>query len=126
MQVGQRLKVVQWVTGEEELLGEEVTTGCKVELLWKLAKYEGDYDVIRIFSERKDGKDFVVSYFRGDHLVEGRTVIRRFYGPVITGWRNDTVDVETDEYLGWQGVEEPRLNKKDENVLNLWNVELLN
>jgi hypothetical protein len=94
------------------------------ELLWRLAEEPGQYDVIRIFRD-KPGKDsFDVTFYRADHIVPGRMVIRRFVGPGVSGWRNDTMDLNTGEYLGAQGASRPRLDQRDLQILKKWDIEL--
>lgn len=89
------------------------------ELLWHLEP-AGDAEVIRIYREKKNGPAFDITFHRNNAIVPGRTVIRRFYGPSPTGWRNDTVDADTGEYLGSQGQEEPRLDKRDREIMERW------
>ncbi len=95
------------------------------ELLWHLGETPEDMDTIRIFREKADGQaPFDVSFIRTNHIVPGRNVIRRFVGPAISGWRNDTIDEETGEYLGPQGVKYPSLDERDQEILKIWNLEL--
>lgn len=93
------------------------------ELLWHLDDEPGGYDVIRIYREKKDSSAFEIAYFRGTHLIPGRNVIRRFYGPVGSGWRNDTVDAETGQYLGSQGAREPNMDARDRQIMRKWGAE---
>ncbi len=94
-------------------------------VLWDLGKTPDDYDVIRLYNEHKDGTDsFVVSYYRSNQLVDGRTVIRRFVGPGIIGWRNDTVDAVTGEYLGMQGLRDPYMTEGDHKLVQHFKVRL--
>lgn len=94
-------------------------------LLWDLGPTADDYDLIRLYNEHDDGSpNFSVSYYRSKNIVEGRTVIRRFVGPDTLGWRNDTMDYETGEYLGMQGTEEPSMSASDRRILKDWNIEL--
>ena len=94
------------------------------EILWTLAQETGETDVIRIYREKEGQQAFVVSYFRSPHILEGRTVIRRFIGPSLTGWRNDTIDAETNEYLGRQGQTQPALDQRDREILKAWGIKL--
>lgn len=96
-------------------------------VLWDLGKTPEDYDVIRLYNEHKDGTDaFAVSYYRSKQIVPGRTVIRRFVGPGIVGWRNDTMDLATGEYLGMQGVREPYMNNADRKLVQKYKIRLFN
>lgn len=94
------------------------------ELLWRLAVDEGDSEVIRIFRDKAGHESFDVTFHRNQAIVPGRTVIRRFVGPNPTGWRNDTIDAETREYLGSQGARRPRLDEREEEILRQWDIEL--
>lgn len=96
-------------------------------LLWDLGETSSDRTVIRIYSQHHDGTEsFAVSYYRSRDIVPGRTVIRRFVGPIVTGWRNDTIDLETDKYLGTQGKAVPKMTDSDLKLLKMWKVTLLN
>ncbi|MCM2282951.1 MAG: hypothetical protein NDI61_14010 [Bdellovibrionaceae bacterium] len=95
-------------------------------ILWELAYNVHGDDVIRLFNEHKDGTDsFAVSYYRSKSIIPGRTVIRRFVGPSVIGWRNDTMDVLSGEYLGTQGFPVPRMTAEDKKLLQRWKVRLL-
>lgn len=89
------------------------------EVLWHLEP-AGDAEVIRIYRKKKNGQAFDITFHRNDAIVRGRTVIRRFVGPSPTGWRNDTVDADTGEYLGSQGQEEPLMDKRDREIFKRW------
>lgn len=94
-------------------------------VLWDLGVEKTDYDLIRLYNEHTDGTDsFAVSYYRSQNIVPGRTVIRRFVGPGIKGWRNDTMDLETGEYLGMQGFPEPYMTSEDRALIQEFKVEL--
>lgn len=94
-------------------------------VLWDLGTEKSDYDLIRLYNEHKDGTDsFAVSYYRSQSIVPERTVIRRFVGPGIKDWRNDTMDVDTGEYLGMQGIFNPEMNDEDRTLVKEFNVEL--
>lgn len=92
--------------------------------LWRLAKDETEYDIIRIFRPKKNGKDFGVTYYLANHIVEGRWVLRRFIGPERGGWRADTIDTETNEYLGYQGATRPIISEDDAKILKRWGIQL--
>jgi hypothetical protein len=98
------------------------------EVIWRLAESSDGDDVIRIYHERTGNaeKSFVISYYRNNYLVEGRRVVRRFIGPPVTGWRNDTVDVESGEYYGRQGIGRPMLEPRDLEIMKEWGVNLPN
>ena len=94
-------------------------------VLWDLGTEKSDYDLIRLYNEHTDGTDsFAVSYYRSQNIVPGRTVIRRFHGPGIKDWRNDTMDVESGEYLGMQGIFNPEMTDQDSALVKEFNVEL--
>ena len=93
------------------------------EVLWSFDRVNGGSDVIRIYRGKKDEDAFVVAYFRSPWIIAGRTVIRRFVGPSITGWRNDTIDANTGEYLGMQGMADPELDSRDKEILKQWGIE---
>ncbi|MEO0335678.1 MAG: hypothetical protein AAF202_04765 [Pseudomonadota bacterium] len=89
-------------------------------------EFDGEHDVIRFFLGRSaPQKDFAVSYYWSRYMFEGRRVLRRFVGPEPTGWRNDTVDVDTFEYLGRQGRSELSLSDEELEILEAWGIELL-
>ncbi len=94
------------------------------ELLWKLAGEPGEAEVIRIFRDKEGMKSFEITFHHNDHIVKGREVIRRFVGPGISGWRNDTIDSQTLEYLGSQGARRPMLDSRDREILKQWDIEL--
>ena len=102
------------------------------ELLWRLAEEPGcssahlrcDAEVIRIFRDKAGHESFDVTFHRNQAIVPGRTVIRRFVGPNPTGWRNDTIDADSREYLGSQGARRPRLDRREEEILRQWDIEL--
>lgn len=95
------------------------------ELLWHLASDSQGTDTIRLYREKSGGrKEFAVAYLRSTQIVEGRTVIRRFVGPVVGDWRNDTIDANSGEYLGSQGVRTPELDARDREILRKWKIEL--
>jgi len=84
-----------------------------------------DHDVIRIFANREfPDPDFAVTYFLSDHLYKDRRVLRRFVGHEPSFWRNDTVDVNTGEYLGRQGLRVPRLNEDEQAILDYFEITL--
>ena len=94
------------------------------ELLWHLGEETGDSEVIRIYRDKPGHESFDVTFHRNQAIAPGRTVIRRFVGPNPTGWRNDTIDADTLEYLGSQGTSRPRLDQAEEAILRKWDIEL--
>lgn len=94
-------------------------------VLWDLGAEKSDYDLIRLYNEHTDGTDsFAVSYYRSENIVPGRNVIRRFVGPGIKDWRNDTMDLESGEYLGMQGIFQPEMTDEDRALVQEFKVEL--
>lgn len=84
-------------------------------------EFDKDHDTIRFFLNREaPEKDFAITYHYTRHIVRGRTVIRRFIGPEPTGWRNDTIDVNTGEYLGAQGARKLRLKPDEQRIIDHW------
>lgn len=95
------------------------------EILWRLGEEEGDAEVIRIYRDKGEGKEsFSVTFHFGDHMIDGHTIIRRFIGPSFRGWRNDSVDAVTGEYLGSQGIDRPALDRRDREILRKWKIKL--
>lgn len=79
--------------------------------------------MIRILLKRETPlKDFAVTYYKSQYIVQGRTVLRRFYGPDDKGWRNDTVDFITGEYLGFQGNPSPSFKEDEQSILDFWKI----
>lgn len=93
-------------------------------VLWDpQASMNDKHDMIRIFLNREAPlKDFAVTYYKSQYIVEGRTVLRRFYGPDDKGWRNDTVDFITGEYFGYQGTPSPKLSEDEQSILDFWTI----
>lgn len=86
-----------------------------VKLMWRFSRNE----VIRLFY-RKSDSIFAVTYYVSQDIVDERIVLRRFYGQEPLLWRNDTIDYNTGEYLGMQGMEEPELSKEDLEIMKQW------
>ncbi len=91
-------------------------------LLWKLEEDPSESEVIRIYREAKHKGEqaFSVTYHKNDIIVRGQMVLRRFYGPDANGWRNDTVDFDSGEYLGTQGAENPTISEDDKKIMKAW------
>jgi hypothetical protein len=95
------------------------------ELLWHLAKTPGDPEVIRIYRDKGDSEQALdITFHHSAMIVRDRTVIRRFVGPAMTGWRGDTMDAATGEYLGSQGATQPLLDPRDRQILEQWGIRL--
>lgn len=95
------------------------------KFMWRLADTADGNDYIRIYRALPNNQAFEISFHRSSLIIPGRQVIRRFYGPATGGWRNDTVDANTGEYLGRQGTEKPRLALRDAEIMDKWCVKLL-
>tara|TARA_B100000609_G_scaffold197070_1_gene193560 strand:+ start:20707 stop:21237 length:531 start_codon:yes stop_codon:yes gene_type:complete len=96
------------------------------ELLWHLADDESGVDFIHIYVEDEaPSKDFSVKYYRSQQILPGRTVLRRFVGPTQNGWRNDTIDYITGDYLGSQGAPSPRMSDGNRALLKELGITLL-
>ncbi len=95
-------------------------------LLWKLEESEDArayHEVIRLYASRgEDQKPFAVTYHKTTGIIDGLMVLRRFIGPEPTGWRNDTIDYQTGEYLGSQGFRRLWLQDEDLRILKRWNI----
>lgn len=94
------------------------------QLFWHLSQEKGGNEVIRIFRYKGRNNDFDVSFHRSMEIMPGRTVIRRFVGPGSSGWRNDTIDAATGEYLGSEGPSLPRMDVRELEILKQWDIEL--
>ncbi|MGE0525938.1 MAG: hypothetical protein AB7G93_10240 [Bdellovibrionales bacterium] len=94
-------------------------------LIWRLAETMEEAEMIRIYRAKglRD-HDFDVTYHRNRAIAPGRTVVRRFVGPMDRGWRNDTVDIDTGEYLGRQGAPYPRMDARDREILEQWGMQI--
>ncbi|MCB0422391.1 MAG: hypothetical protein KDD61_15435 [Bdellovibrionales bacterium] len=96
-------------------------------LMWRLIEDPQGHESIRIYRERKDSSrtNFAITYHRSSEIVPGSIVVRRFVGPEPYGWRNDTVNLQTGEYIGAQGMTYPDLKKAEKNILKTWGIQLL-
>lgn len=91
--------------------------------LWHLAEEKGEAEMIRILRKKSQGEQsFDITFHHNEVIVRGRSVIRRFLGPVSTGWRNDTIDFESGEYLGSQGASNPKVDARDKEIMNSWGI----
>ena len=91
------------------------------ELIWRLAISDRDQDFVGIYDKgRRDS--FSVRFYRAKHFIPGRNVLRRFIGPVMIGWRSDTIDYNTNEYIRWEGVERPTLEPSELDFLKRWSI----
>jgi hypothetical protein len=94
-------------------------------VIWELDYNVDEDDIIRLFNEHIGGTEsFDVSYYQSKSIVPERTVLRRFVGPTVIGWRNDTLDLKTGEYLGMQGRDVPIMNASDRKMLQRFKVQL--
>lgn len=93
-------------------------------VIWEpQSSMEDGHVMIRIFLKREAPlKDFAVIYYKSRYIMKGRTILRRFYGPDGKGWRNDTVDFITEEYLGSQGNPSPSLKEDEQSILDFWKI----
>ena len=95
------------------------------EILWRLGEEAGDPDVIRIYRDKGEKAQALdITFHRSAGIIRGRTVIRRFVGPAMRGWRNDTMDFHSGEYLGSQGTSSPSLDERDREIMEKWGVVL--
>lgn len=95
------------------------------EILWHLEEDPNESEMIRILRDKGDKEQaFSISFHTGTHIVRDHHVIRRFVGPDMTGWRNDTADSSSGEYFGTQGTRRPSLDTRDREILRDWDIEL--
>jgi hypothetical protein len=100
------------------------------EILWDLMTDGSEFDSIAIYRQGSENpshpseREFAVAYYRSTQIIEGRNVIRRFVGPTVADWRNDTIDFETGEYLGSQGRPDPLVTKGDQAILDEWGIRI--
>lgn len=90
-------------------------------LLWRTSEGSLDNEVIRFYMMRSLGTSFAVTYHKSNLIVPGKVVLRRFIGPEPTGWINHTIDYDSGEYLGSQGVT-PTLTSREKKMLNEWSI----
>lgn len=94
-------------------------------LLWRISDDPNDNEVIRFYMDRPGVQSFAVTYHRSHHIVDGKTVLRRFVGTEPTGWINHTIDFATGEYLGQQGHFPYGLKDEELDMMEEWNITLL-
>lgn len=117
------VKKVNYLTPDYQIGPLKVKKYSDHELLWDIGDGKEDYNVIRLYVEKKQTDDFSVSYYLGTHLVKGRQVLRRFLGPHLRpGWRADSIDYQTKRFIGIQGRQEPHLDEADLAMLKNWNI----
>ncbi len=113
--------ILNWVstlTPDRKVGGllNEKDLGDGLSILWKT---DSDHTTLRFFQERGRHDYFDVTYHETPHIVDGRTVVRRFIGyPRV--WRADTYDANTREYLGRQGADSLVLQPKDRQTLDTY------
>lgn len=90
-------------------------------LLWRTSTGTNDNEVIRFFMQRSSGEIFCVTYHKSDVIVPGKIVLRRFVGTEPTGWINHTIDLNTSEYLGTQGIA-PTLMPQEKKMMKKWGI----
>lgn len=93
-------------------------------LLWSLEDDLKYHEVIRIYRDKGKYKGFAIAYHRSASIIDGRVVIRRFIGQEPFGWRNDTIDLDSAEYLGYQGLRKPVLDSIDQEITKEWGITL--
>jgi hypothetical protein len=96
----------------------------EMTLLWRTSDNPSDNEVIRFYMDRPGIKSFAVTYHRSHHIVDGKTVIRRFVGTEPAGWINHTIDFVTGEYLGHQGYFPYDLKESELNMMRDWGITL--
>ena len=93
--------------------------------MWKLVDEESDsfHEAIRLYIKPTDSQpSFAVTYHKTTIIVPETVVLRKFIGPEPTGWRNDTINYTTGEYLGTQGSSRVRLSDQIKSILTRWNI----
>ena len=96
----------------------------KVTLLWKISDEEEEHELIRIYQERDNKEDFEVVFHKNTYIGEGKMVLRRFVGGTRTNWRNDSILVSSQEYLGSQGVIKITTDHESLVLLKDWSITL--
>lgn len=92
-------------------------------LVWQIDKEEERAnELIRFYRDKGQYKGFAITYHKSTVIVDNRVVIRRFIGPEPFGFRNDTADYETFEYLGRQGLNSPSIDEFENNMLRRWKI----
>jgi hypothetical protein len=91
-------------------------------LLWRTSDDMADNEVIRLFLEKNNGSNFVITYHKSNIISPGRTVLRRFVGGEPVGWINHTIDFKTGLYLGTQG-QAPTLTSEEKKLMKAWSIE---
>ena len=98
-------------------------------LLWSLADTNSNISTnerIRIYiPSQGDHQDFAVTYVKSTMIAPGQVVLRKFIGPEPSGWRNDTVDYATGEYLGRQGSSWITIPEHVKSILTQYDIEPL-
>ena len=94
-------------------------------IVWSLDDDTKYHEMIRIY-KNKGAKGFAITFHRSQTIIDDRLVVRRFIGPEPFGWRNDTVDLETEEYISAQGMRDPQLTEGDLKILKKWDITLFN
>ena len=96
-------------------------------IMWKLEKEEKDSnyrEVIRFYFKPKEHHpSFAVTYHKTTEIEPGMLVLRKFVGPEPMGWRNDTINYQTGEYLGSQGRRQLSLPEYIKTTLTQWGIE---
>ena len=84
----------------------------------------GYHETIRIFipPTATYPKNFAVSYHKSTHILSEALVLRKFVGPEPSGWRNDTINYATKEYLGMQGSRWVETPEHVEDILAQWDI----
>ena len=99
--------------------------GDGVKLIWFFGETNENPTMIRIYKKKSETENyFSLSYYRNSSIIKGTTVIRRSIGSNATGWKNDTVDLSDNQYMGHPRASLPMLSPKDEGILNVWGVTL--
>ena len=97
-------------------------------IMWKLENQttkrpEHQYEEIRLYIKSTGTHPpFDVTYHKTTAIVRGILVLRKFIGPEPHGWRNDTVNYMTGEYLGFQGASHINLPNHVKNILTQWSI----
>ena len=115
-------------TGHYENYFQEKDYGDYV-IMWRLEEQENNpdyHEVIRLYIKPQGEQDsFAVTYHKTTQILKGTLVLRKFVGPEPIGWRNDTINYKTGEYLGFQGMRRLVIPKHIEWILTQWGINPL-
>lgn len=98
-------------------------------LLWSKNSFAHDgHEVLRIFVPRSEHqRSFDITYILSKYLSvasQERPALRRFVGPAERGWRADTVNWLTGDWIDTQGNRNLRLTDFEQELLEKYSIQL--